>query len=59
MAKDKVNDSEDYDSLDNMPFTQTKTKREMIEEGERQIAEGRCYTTDELMKKMDKFKVPL
>jgi len=37
-------------SLDNMPFTQYKSKREMIEEGERQIASGRCGTTEDLLR---------
>ena len=59
MANDKNCDEDKDFSLDNTPFRQSKTKREMIEEGECQIAEGRCYTTDELMKKLDKFKVAL
>ena len=43
-------DDDDGFSLDNMPFTQYKSKREMIEEGERQIAASRCGTTEDLMR---------
>ena len=43
-------DDDDGFSLDNMPFTQYKSKREMIEEGERQIASGRCGTTEDLLR---------
>ncbi|MBR2202321.1 MAG: hypothetical protein IJ894_16570 [Bacteroidales bacterium] len=43
-------DDDDGFSLDNMPFTQYKCKREMIEEGERQIASGRCGTTEDLLR---------
>jgi hypothetical protein len=43
-------DDDDGFSLDNMPFTQYKSKREMIEEGERQIALGRCGTTEDLLR---------
>ena len=51
LSKQKPQELEDDGfSLDNMPFVQTKTKREMVEEGERQIAERRCYSTDELIK---------
>jgi hypothetical protein len=47
----KIEPKEDDDlPLDSMPFTQYKSKREMIEEGERQIAAGRCGTTDDLMR---------
>lgn len=40
---------EDF-ALENMPYTQYKTKRQMVEEGERQIVEGRCGTTDDLVR---------
>ena len=43
-------DDDDGISLENMPFTQYKSKREMIEEGESQIAAGRCGTTEDLLR---------
>ncbi|MBQ5513057.1 MAG: hypothetical protein IIT83_05165 [Bacteroidales bacterium] len=52
LSKGKKMESNDDDgfSLDDMPFTQYKSKREMIEEGERQIAAGRCGTTEDLLR---------
>lgn len=46
----KSGTEDDGFSLDGMPFTQYQTKRELIEEGERQIASGRCGTTEDLLK---------
>ena len=52
LSKGKKNDSKEDDDLplSSMPFTQYKSKREMVEEGERQIAAGRCGTTEDLMR---------